>query len=88
MKTIIFVCSVFLIISCKKENNGLITSDGLTGKWQYSFTGQPQGIYLYEFTFNNDSTFSEKISGFAIYNGQSSNDLAFWHENMGNYSVR
>lgn len=81
IRIIIFLTSVLLFTSCSKEDDGL-----LMGTWTNKKDAQPNGYYVYELRFFNDSAFIAKTSAFGIYTGQAQNDLTAWFEHSGYYS--
>jgi hypothetical protein len=81
MRIIIFFTSILLFLSCTKEDDGL-----LKGTWTDKDAALPNGYYVHELKFFNDSAFISKISSYGIYIEQGPNDLTAWFEHSGYYS--
>lgn len=83
IRTFIFLISVLLFASCSKQDDGL-----LMGTWTNKHDALPNGYYVYELMFFNDSAFIAKTSSFGIYTGQAQDDLTAWFEYSGYYSQK
>jgi hypothetical protein len=89
LKSGTFLLCALLLVSCSKDENNLPDggNSALTGTWTETAMAQPNGHFINELTFNNDSTFSSRTTSYGVYSGQSQNDLSGWFEYAGNYSL-
>jgi hypothetical protein len=70
-----------LFIACDKQEN-----DNLIGTWVQNANASPREYYVYELVFNDDLTFSKKLSSYRI-NSQYINELSGWIIRTGSYDI-
>ena len=84
MKTIFYPVLIFLMLltsSCENEN--IIISNKLVGKWSYTAEVSPQGIIVYELVIDDNFSFLSKVNYFGTYAGHNNQDLSSWYEFSG-----
>lgn len=84
MKTIFYpVLSFLMLLSSSCENENIIISNKLVGKWSYTTEVSPQGIIVYELVIDDNFSFLSKVNYFGTYAGQNNQDLSSWSEFSG-----
>lgn len=81
-KVLLFITSVLIFSSCERK-----TDETLNGTWAYTTDSNPRGYIINEITFNNDGSFTKKITWHGIYEGQDSDELSAWTEITGNFEA-
>lgn len=88
-KLMLFFTILVISAACKKDEvvePPEINID-LLGDWVYVINLASGGHYLYELSFKNDGTFTEKSSAYGTYEEQDENELSGWFIRTGNFET-